>query len=221
MEITQTPPAATAASVPQPAAAKEEITSDFETFLRMLTVQMQNQDPLNPVESSDFAVQLATFSTVEQAVLTNDLLQTLTTQLNASGLAGLAEWVGKEARAPAPVYFLGEPIPITPDPAAAADRAEIVVRDANGSEVQRLAISASSETIDWAGVTPSGAPLENGLYSFDVVSYQNDEVIAEEQIETYNRITEVRNEGTETRLILEGGGAVSSDDVTALREPGG
>lgn len=39
-----------------------KITSDFNTFLRMLTVQMQNQDPLKPIESSDFAVQLATFS---------------------------------------------------------------------------------------------------------------------------------------------------------------
>ena len=41
-------------------------SSDFETFLKMLTVQMQNQDPLNPVESTDYAVQLATFSGVEQ-----------------------------------------------------------------------------------------------------------------------------------------------------------
>jgi len=38
------------------------ITSDFDTFLRMLTVQMQNQDPLNPIDSADYAVQLATFS---------------------------------------------------------------------------------------------------------------------------------------------------------------
>ena len=48
------------------------LSSDFETFLKMLTVQMENQDPLNPVDSADFAVQLATFSSVEQQVLTND-----------------------------------------------------------------------------------------------------------------------------------------------------
>ena len=44
------------------------LSSDFETFLRMLTTQLQNQDPLNPVDSADFAVQLATFSSVEQQV---------------------------------------------------------------------------------------------------------------------------------------------------------
>ena len=54
-----------------------QISSDFETFLKMLTVQMKNQDPLNPVESTDYATQLATFSGVEQAVLTNDLLKSV------------------------------------------------------------------------------------------------------------------------------------------------
>ena len=49
------------------------ISSDFNTFLRMLTVQMQNQDPLNPIDSADYAVQLATFSGVEQQVRTNQL----------------------------------------------------------------------------------------------------------------------------------------------------
>ena len=45
------------------------LSSDFETFLKMLTTQMQNQDPLNPVDSTDYATQLATFSSVEQQVL--------------------------------------------------------------------------------------------------------------------------------------------------------
>ena len=63
------------------------ISSDFETFLKMLTAQMENQDPLNPMDSADYAVQLATFSSVEQQVLTNDLLQAMTLQLGSSGMA--------------------------------------------------------------------------------------------------------------------------------------
>lgn len=46
-------------------------SSDFETFLKMLTTQIKNQDPLNPMEGTEFAVQLATFSGVEQQVMTN------------------------------------------------------------------------------------------------------------------------------------------------------
>ena len=46
-------------------ASTSAISSDFETFLKMLTAQMENQDPLNPLDSQDFATQLATFSGVE------------------------------------------------------------------------------------------------------------------------------------------------------------
>ena len=68
--------------------------SDYETFLKMLTVQMQNQDPLNPVEASDFAAQLANFSAVEQQVLTNNLLTSIEARLAATGVSQLAGWVG-------------------------------------------------------------------------------------------------------------------------------
>ena len=64
----------------------------------MMTVQMENQDPLNPMESSEFAVQLATFSGVEQQIRTNDLLASMIASQTAGGLAELANWVGMEAR---------------------------------------------------------------------------------------------------------------------------
>ncbi len=56
----------------------------------MLTVQMKNQDPLNPIQSSDFAVQLATFSGVEQQVRTNELLSRLAEGFASSGMTGLS-----------------------------------------------------------------------------------------------------------------------------------
>lgn len=64
-------------AIPSPTSSSGALTSDFDTFLRMLTVQMQNQDPLDPVDSADYAVQLATFSGVEQQVRTNELLTEL------------------------------------------------------------------------------------------------------------------------------------------------
>ena len=62
------------------------ISSDFETFLRLLTTQMQNQDPLNPMESTEFASQLAQFSAVEQQVRSNELLVGLQAGLQTLGL---------------------------------------------------------------------------------------------------------------------------------------
>src|SRR5690606_25523957 len=97
------------------------IDSDFETFLVMLTTQMQNQDPLNPIQSSDYAAQLATFSGVEQQVKTNTLLESLSTQLGLSGMAQMAAWVGMEARVTAPVLFEGTPLTLYPAPADGTD----------------------------------------------------------------------------------------------------
>lgn len=53
---------AAASSKTASSSASFSTNSDFETFLRMLTTQLQNQDPLKPMESTEFAVQLATFS---------------------------------------------------------------------------------------------------------------------------------------------------------------
>lgn len=195
------------------------ISSDFETFLKMLTAQMENQDPLNPMDSADYATQLATFSGVEQQVLTNDLLQGLGSQFAVSGMAQMASWVGKEARAPVAGHFDGAPITVAPKPASLADRVELVVRDEAGDEVQRLEIPVSADPVEWAGVGPDGMPLAAGLYTFDVVSYSGEEVLIEEQADIYTRVTEVRSEGGETILILKGGAAVPASAVGALRDP--
>jgi len=108
------------------ASSTKEISSDFETFLKMLTVQMQNQDPLNPVDSSDYAVQLATFSGVEQQVQTNDLLRGLTALMGTSGMAQMASWVGKEARAPVAAYFGGSPVTLAPTPRSSRRRPRLL-----------------------------------------------------------------------------------------------
>ena len=75
------PLATTSGEAPQPARTAA-LSSDFETFLQMLTVQARYQDPLEPLSSSDYAAQLAQFSMVEQQVLTNDQLG------NLAGLIG-------------------------------------------------------------------------------------------------------------------------------------
>lgn len=218
MEIGQTTATQSAAATASPS-AKQNISSDFETFLRMLTVQLQNQDPLNPVESSDYAVQLATFSGVEQAVRTNDLLVQLTEQMTLGGMAEMAAWVGKEARAAAPAYFDGEPITLSPNPAAVANRAQVVVRNAEGIEVQRFDIPLVAEPVQWAGVTTNGTPFQEGLYSFEIINSVDGQELSRAPVEVYSTVTEVRSQDGQSVLILEGGAAVTSGQVTALRDP--
>lgn len=212
-------PAATPAG-PTATPSGGALTSDFDTFLKMLTVQMQNQDPLNPIDSADYAVQLATFSGVEQQVKTNDLLQGLGGQMALSGLADMASWVGREARAPMAVAFDGAPVTISPNPVASADKVELVVKDARGQELSRVRIPNSAEPVEWAGVTADGAPLPPGTYAFEVVSSSGGQVLLSEPAEVYATVTEVRVVDGQSALVMEGGILVPASTVTALRAPG-
>lgn len=219
MDIAQPTQSAAPSFVPQTETSEAVISSDFETFLKMLTVQMENQDPLNPTESSEYAMQLATFSGVEQSVLTNDLLSSLMVQMNTTGMAQMADWVGKDARAAMPAYFDGtNGITIAPNPAAVADQVELVVFDEDGNEVVRTEIPVSAEPIEWAGLSEDGTPYPVGVYEFRVVSSAEGEVLTNEIAEVYAQVQEVRNEDGHAILVLEGDVAVLASDVTALRE---
>lgn len=199
------------------AAQNALVSSDFQTFLTMLTTQLQNQDPLNPVDSSDFAVQLATFSGVEQQVRGNQLLESLAAQLGVMGMAQLSGWVGMEARAVAPVAFDGQPVALSPQVAATADRAVLVVRDARGAEVQRQDLTLPAAPLDWAGTGTDGRTLPAGQYTFEVESFSGDSLLAITPVETFSRVIEARVEGGQTLLVLEGGVEVPATGITGLR----
>ncbi|MDD9706746.1 flagellar hook capping FlgD N-terminal domain-containing protein [Seohaeicola sp. SP36] len=201
----------------EPPAPKTVINSDFETFLKMLTAQLKNQDPLNPIESNDFAVQLATFSSVEQQVLTNDLLSGLSGQMGQMGMAQLAAWVGMEARAPIPARFEGFPVTLQTSPLATADSARLVVRNEGGNVVQTLAIPNRPESYRWSGQDASGQSLPPGLYSFEVESYFQNDLQGTSVPDVYDRIVEARSDAGRTILVMEGGATVDAARVTALR----
>jgi flagellar basal-body rod modification protein FlgD len=187
----------------------------------MLTAQMENQDPLNPLQSSDFAVQLATFSGVEQQVRTNELLQSLAGNLGGTAIAQFADWIGKEVQSPAQAYFDGAPITVDTDPSTGADSAELVVRDQSGRIVDRRSIPVEGGTITWDGRATTGDAFLTGLYGFSVEARTDGEVTAERAARTRDIVQEARlavDGGVE--LVLGGGATVRPDMVTALRLPG-
>lgn len=194
------------------------ISSDFETFLQMMTTQARYQDPLEPMDSSEYASQLAQFSMVEQQVRTNELLAVLGGSLGTSNMATLSGWIGMDALTYSPAHFDGAPVTVSPNPLAAADEVYLVVYDENGTEVQRQSVPVSPDPIQWAGVQDDGTPFETGNYTFELENYTNGELMLAERSQTFGRITEARIENGNTVLVLEGGMAVLSTDVTGLRE---
>lgn len=198
------------------------ISSDFETFLKMMTTQARYQDPLEPMDSSEYAAQLAQFSMVEQQVQTNELLRTLGAGgVSQNSVALLSGWIGMEALSSAPAHFDGTPVIVAPNPLTAADTAFLVAYGPDGTEVQRQQIPVSPESIQWEGIAGvDGSTLPTGNYTFEIESYEGETLLLAERAQTFGRVTEARIEAGQTVLILEGGVAVLADNVTGLREPG-
>jgi flagellar basal-body rod modification protein FlgD len=76
----------------QASAAKSATSVDYQSFLKLLVAEMKNQDPTNPMESTDYVAQLATFSQVEQSVQINSKLDQI---LQASVLAQADSIIGR------------------------------------------------------------------------------------------------------------------------------
>lgn len=217
MQIAPTSPLSAAPASAVPSASV--LSSDFETFLQMLTAQARYQDPLEPIDSSEYAAQLAQFSMVEQQVLSNDLLSALGAQIGSGNMGQLASWIGMDARTTAPVGFDGTPITVAAEPMAGADQAFLLVYDDSGQEIARQEITATAHQLSWSGEQSDGTPAPHGLYHFAIDSRALGDLLGSRAAQSYARVIEARREGNDSFLILQGGSKVATAEVTALRAP--
>lgn len=215
------PVTSTTTTTQQPTAAATTIPSstDFETYLQMLTAQLANQDPMDPMEADDFAVQLATFSMVEQQAYSNSLLSSILAQLGSTSLAQMSAWVGMEARGDFPVQYAGESVALYMPYAVYGTTHEMVVTDAEGSEIRRIPVEAKGEVVTWDGTDSEGLPVADGVYTFRIDSFEGEDLVGTGPVESYAIVTEVRMTENGVRLITPGDIEVDPNLVSALRDP--
>ncbi|WP_420011389.1 flagellar hook capping FlgD N-terminal domain-containing protein [Tateyamaria sp.] len=180
MELNQIAPSANTTSQSAAAASSSVLSSDFEVFLQMLTAQAQYQDPLEPMDNSEYAAQLAQFSMVEQQVTTNDLMEQLLFNLGTSDMSSAANWIGMEALVTGPAQFEGDSVTIAPNPPITADTVVLIVNDEQGNEVQRVPMPTGAEPFEWTGLDDDGVPLPHGEYTFQIESSANGEILVTE-----------------------------------------
>lgn len=196
------------------------IASDFDVFLRLLTTQMRNQDPLNPADSTEFVSQLATFSGVEQQVTTNDLLRDLQGSFTSMNMGQLSGWIGLDARAEMPVNFTGQPTTLQVSPSPFADRLELIVRDQNGEIVANTPTVLTEDPFVWQGRGNNGQPLPSGSYTLSAQSWRGEELIEDRAAYVFGEITEAQTLQGEVWLTMANGISVPADAVQGLRRGG-
>lgn len=152
-----------------------DMNEQFNTFIKLLTAQMRNQDPLNPSDSTQFVEQLATFSTLEQQVRSNDTLETISSLINDLNSMVASDWLGQSVTvASAWVPYSGETVEYGFDAPVDYDQAALTVKDSNGNIVWMEQLENGSDTYIWNGQLNDGstAPVDS-LYQFGIELFED------------------------------------------------
>jgi flagellar basal-body rod modification protein FlgD len=226
MDVTSTPSATTTASSQKKTSssgssegvASNALTGDFDTFIQLLTAQMNNQDPLEPTSNTEFVAQLASFSAVEQQIMTNQTLSSIMNQMGFGEAGQVGSWIGKEVLVKGGLaQFSGEAIDVQVEPVKSVDKAVLLVRDQDGLLVAQTSVKNGATKVTWDGTDTMGNVVDDGLYSFSLESSAEGKVISTQKAAVFSEVTEVRLTEDGTQLIAAGGVAVNADDVTAIR----
>lgn len=168
MEIT---PNTTSAANSAATGAAKTLAQDFDTFLTLLTSQLQNQDPLEPMDSSEFTSQLVQFASVEQSIQTNKNFETLISLTSANTTSAALDYLGRQvtyAGAQSNLQGAGIDWSYDLDPDAVAS--SIVVKDATGKVVFAAdgPEDGGKHQFAWDGKDNGGFDLPDGIYSLSV-----------------------------------------------------
>jgi flagellar basal-body rod modification protein FlgD len=168
---------------------------NFNTFLTLLTTQLKNQDPLSPMNATEFTSQLVQFTSVEQAIKQNQTLTSLLAAQNSAQASSAVSFLGKtiEAKADTAQLTNGSAVFGYTINGATAAATKIQILDANGNIVRNAAgqIAAGAQSYAWDGRDDNGKLLANGTYSVRVTATDAAGKAVDVSTNTSGRVTNV------------------------------
>ena len=173
--VSPTTPTSSTSSATQAVSAvgSNQIAGNYNTFLQLLTTQLQNQDPLDPLDTSQFTEQLVEFSSVEQEINENTNLQTLISLQQNSEATQALQLIGSTVTVNGTAGTLanasGQPASWSlnsPSPATAA----VTITNSSGTVVYTgtTSLSSGNQTYTWNGVGANGVTWPDGTYNLSV-----------------------------------------------------
>jgi len=198
----------------------QKLADDLDDFMTILTTQLANQDPLDPMDSSEFTSQLVQFASVEQQIATNSNLEALITAQLTSQLSGVTSYVGRyiEAETGYVQVFEGESefgYILHED----ADSTIINVSDLNGKTVFSGPgqVNAGKHGVEWDGMDLEGNLVPDGIYQITVSASDADGKPVGVTTTAVGKVTGVSYVGEQPVLLLDNQ-AIALNQVLTLRE---
>ncbi len=202
---------------------RTSMASNTETFLKLLTTQLKNQDPLSPTDTTQMTQQITQMTGVEQQLVTNDLLAALVGMNTGTGLSEGVSMIGKQVTATTDSSTLkGGKAAFSWTQAGGSTSLTVEIKNAAGQVVRTLKPDdqkSGDHTLTWDGKDDTGAQLPNGgVYTASVkaVGADNKDIkVTNIKGRTEGVVTAVDNFTGQPKVIVDGQ-AIPIDNVIGI-----
>jgi flagellar basal-body rod modification protein FlgD len=210
-------------------ASTNSLMSDTQgQFLTLLVTQLQNQDPLNPMDNAEVTSQIAQLSTVNGINQLNNTLLALSGQMDVSQSMQAAGLIGKGVLVPGTKVSLGsdpnnpgvkQTTPFGVDVVSPASKVTVTILDSSGKAVRQMDLGALPEgvqSVSWDGKGDGGVSLPDGAYNISVaaVDAQGNPVSADAL--TYGTVSSVQYSSSGPKINLGLAGSASLSDIRQI-----
>ena len=196
------------------------LAEDFDQFLALLTAQLQNQDPLDPLDSNEFVQQLVSFTGVEQAIATNANLENLIAQNKAGQVASAVSYLGTTIEASGDqIVLAGGEARFVYTLAENTASTSILIANESGETVYsgQGSTTAGEHGFVWDGRDADGNLQPEGLYKVTVSAFASDDTLLSVPTIIGGRVTRVETDEDGIHLTVNGI-KVSLEDVLSVEE---
>jgi flagellar basal-body rod modification protein FlgD len=210
----------TAAELSKAQKDKTTLAGDLDAFLLLLTTQLKNQDPLSPLEPTEFTGQLVQFASVEQQIATNDAMEDLLKVQNASLAASVVGFIGTDVNATGTEMPLQDgSAEFTYTLAHNAKNTDITLLDSKGAVILNAqgSLNAGAHEFKWDGKDNYGNPMAEGAYTININPMDFDEQVISTTISFKAHVTGVNMSSGDT-LLEAGDVSIPLDKILAIKE---
>jgi len=210
--------AQTQAALAAQAKKKDANTLGIDSFLTLMTAQLKNQDPMKPLEGTEFISQLATFGTVSGVQEMQTSLETLAASLRSTQTLNGSTMIGRDVLVSADslTHTQGGTVSGELDVPAGASTMQVRITDSAGQVVREMSLPATAghQSFTWDGLTANGTPAASDTYDIEAIANVggSSESVG---VTLAGRVASVSIDATGTSLTLNTPqlGAVSMADV--------
>lgn len=207
---------------PNPYAKKESKDLGRDEFLKLFLAQLKHQDPLNPMEGTEFSSQLAQFSSLEQLFNMNETLESINESQNGNNAYQVIDLIGKEVEAK------GDMLSLVKEQNASAGfsirvpaESIVMIIDQNGYRIREMnlgVLQPGAHTFEWDGRSANGELMDSGVYNYKVTAISQTGELTPVETRVRGVIDRINLDGAEPLLFM-GEAAINLSQIINVNMP--